>query len=258
MKKGIKCCLAFSMCFGCLNNTNIFAKNQISINEYVENGDTSVYITKNGEVITTTKYIVETKSGMKITNTTTICGDRMIKGYYSDDGSIAIQEYYRNNELVRTFDMNGKVSEYQIDRVTEETEVGWGYSYEKNSTKRSYACPSYFVSVGYYERRNIEIYKNEAESEQYDFSDAVYMVIQGEKGLKSAVGNITFNKIIDTVGDLINASYGDVLDAIMAVTDLLENLNEGINAVESGEQIAEYSANLFNLYETMVTYDHLR
>lgn len=228
-------------------------------NEYVllDNEEKSTYVTNDGQVITTEKRMVTARNGMRLLQTTTTSGNRVVKGYYSEDRSIMIQEYYRDNVLIRTLDLNRSSNASIPVRVTVETDLGWGFSYEKGDDKRSYSCPQYYVDDGYYDRRNIRIYKDEAESTQGEFSEAVYLIQDAEKDLNRAVGNASYSMIIEALGEIISASYGDVVDAVMGVKDFFDSLEEGKDIIDLGEIMAENGAGMFILYDELASYDHL-
>lgn len=68
-----------------------------------------------GCVIKNISWTTKTENGLKITESQTIYGNRMIKGYYTDDLTVAFQEKYVDGKLVSVFDLNKAEFIYERD-----------------------------------------------------------------------------------------------------------------------------------------------
>ncbi len=171
---------------------------------------------------------------------------------YNQQGTHVI-ELYENNQLkshiVSTF------SDY--DRETVMSDMGWGYSFEANSDERSYSCPRGVADALDMSRVNIEIYDDEAVSAQEDFSGNVFRLMRAEDKLLDAVSDAAYMRITDILGDLIGASFGDYLDALTGFNTMIEAGEITTDALDAGDDMLNYSADLYDDFERMLRYDHL-
>lgn len=226
-------------------------------NESVEE---KTYTLANGEVLTSTItiQIIETEDmGTLFYAENVYAENKKIVMYRYEDIGYSYQEFYENNELIKTlvFGRNGRAT--IPDRVTEETALGWGYSSERDSDNRSYACPYVLVQNGTYRRRNIEVTKYDLPEVQDEFSTDIYMIVEAEADMEATVSSLIFDATIGKLSDILGVTFGDVVDAIESVETAISLGEIAADAADYALEISEHSANLFNCYDALSEYDHL-
>ena len=216
-----------------------------------------------GHKTTTTKLLYILKDGTEITVAVTVSSEAITVVYYDPESEFFLLEKYKNDLLVQSLDLSGAFSAKKEELIpagipeynTEMTEFGWGYSFSVNT--RSYACASSLVLDGTYDRRNIEIYPNEAKNEQEEFSASVYKIQVAERKLKEIPLDLSYDGLMYLLGDIIGASYGNLADMLENIKSAAEIVSAGGKVYDLSVTIAEESEGLYDLFAILHTYDHL-